>query len=153
MTPTLHSILVLLHLLGAVAWVGGMLFAHVVLRPAVAEVLEPPQRLRLMLAVFRRFFAGVAVAVAVILGTGFALLAPVGLAAAPAPWHLMLVTGLVMAGVFVVIYARLYPRMRRHVEASAWPAAAQVLARIRQLVATNLVLGLLTIAAAVAARG
>jgi uncharacterized membrane protein len=153
MSPTLHAILVLLHLLGAVAWVGGMLFAHVVLRPAVAEMPEPAQRLRLMLAVFRRFFAGVAVAVAVILGTGFALLAPVGLAAAPAGWQLMLVTGLVMATVFVVIYAQLYPLMRRHVEASAWPAAAQVLTRIRQLVAANLVLGLLTIAAAVAARG
>jgi len=153
MTPLLHSTLLLLHLLGAVAWVGGMLFAHFALRPAVAEVLEPPQRLRLMLAVFRRFFAGVAVAVVVILATGFALLAPVGFAAAPVGWHLMLAGGLVMTAVFVLIVARFYPRLRRHVEASAWPAAAPVLARIRQLVATNLVLGLLTIAAAILGRG
>lgn len=153
MNLSLHSILVLLHLLGVVAWVGGMLFAHAALRPAVAEVLEPPQRLKLMLATFRRFFAGVALAVVVILGTGFALIAPAGLAAAPAGWHLMLATGLLMAAIFAVIVGVFYPRMRRHVEAGAWPLAAQALARIRQLVVTNLVLGVVTIAAAVLARG
>lgn len=153
MTASIHSILVLLHLLGVVAWVGGMLFAHFALRPAAAEVLEPPLRLKLMLAAFRRFFAGVAVSVVVILATGFALIAPVGLAAAPAGWHLMLATGLVMAAIFAVIHAVHYPRMCRHVEASEWPLAAQVLARVRQLVATNLVLGIVTIAAAVLARG
>ena len=40
------SILITLHLLAAVVWVGGMFFAYVVLRPGMA-VLEPPQRLAL----------------------------------------------------------------------------------------------------------
>jgi uncharacterized membrane protein len=37
----------LLHLLSIVVWVGGMFFAYVVLRPSAAEILQPPERLRL----------------------------------------------------------------------------------------------------------
>ena len=36
-----------IHLLPIIVWVGGMIFAHVCLRPAVAQ-LEPPVSLRLM---------------------------------------------------------------------------------------------------------
>ena len=46
----------LIHHLAALIWVGGMFFAYVALRPAAMEVLDPPQRLRLWDAVFRRFF-------------------------------------------------------------------------------------------------
>lgn len=48
-----------------------MFFAHMVLRPAAAETLDPPQRLKLMDAVFRRFFVWVWGAVGAILATGF----------------------------------------------------------------------------------
>ena len=44
-----------LHILAAVAWVGGMLFAHQMLRPA-ARALEPGTRLPLWHRVFSRFF-------------------------------------------------------------------------------------------------
>jgi len=46
----------LIHLLAVLIWVGGMFFTHLVLRPAAVETLEPPQRLKLLDAVFRRFF-------------------------------------------------------------------------------------------------
>ena len=38
---------VFLHLLGVLIWVGGMFFAYMALRPAAAQLLEPPQRLTL----------------------------------------------------------------------------------------------------------
>ena len=41
------SVTITLHLLSAVIWVGGMFFAYMVLRPAAATLLEPPQRLPL----------------------------------------------------------------------------------------------------------
>lgn len=47
------DLLLALHLLGAVLWVGGMAFALFVLRPAAHEVLQAPERLALMLSVFR----------------------------------------------------------------------------------------------------
>ena len=50
------SVLATLHLLGVVVWVGGMFFAHMALRPAATELLEPPQRLPLLQATLMRFF-------------------------------------------------------------------------------------------------
>ena len=142
-------LLLLVHLLGAVLWVGGMAFAHFALRPAAAEVLEPPQRLPLLAATLGRFFRLVGVAVPLILLTGVALLGRVGLAAAPPAWHAMLALGLVMAGIFAFIVTVPYPRLKRHVAAREWPAAGAAMAVIRRWVGVNLVLGTLTLAAAV----
>ncbi|MEW6703934.1 MAG: CopD family protein [Pseudomonadota bacterium] len=146
-----HTLL-FLHLAGAIAWVGGMFFAYFCLRPAAARLLQPPQRLPLWAATFGRFLPLAAVAVALILASGFAMLLQVGFAAAPPGWHLMLALGLVMAAVFVSVYAVFYPRLKRHCDAAAWPAAAAALNRIRQLVGANLVLAVLVVAAAVSAR-
>ena len=51
----LGQLLYALHVLGAVLWVGGMAFALLALRPALAE-LEPPARLALHEGALRRFF-------------------------------------------------------------------------------------------------
>lgn len=148
----LYRLLVLLHLLAAIVWLGGMFFAYFCLRPAGATVLEPPQRLSLWSAVFARFLPLAGVAVLVILGSGAALLSRIGVSHAPLGWHVMLTLGLVMSGVFAYVYLALYPRLRERCAASAWPAAAEALNGIRRLVALNLVLGMCAIAAAMSAR-
>lgn len=148
----LRQLLILLHLAGVIVWVGGMFFAYFCLRPAAAQLLDPPQRLPLWVATFDRFFRLVAVAVVLILLSGFAMFAQVGFALAPPGWHIMMGLGLAMAGVFGYVYFVLYPKLRQHCAAAAWPAAAAALNGIRQLVAVNLVLGACTILAAVAAR-
>ena len=48
-------LLIALHLLAAVIWVGGMFFAYMVLRPS-AGLLEPAARLPLWQRVFGHFF-------------------------------------------------------------------------------------------------
>ena len=58
-----------------------------------------------------------------ILLSGLTMLVQTGFAAAPIGWHVMLALGLVMTGVFVYIYVGLFPRLRRHCDAAAWPAA------------------------------
>jgi len=68
-------LLLALHLLGAVVWVGGMFFALLVLRPSLA-VLEPPQRLALHMQVFRRFFLIVWHAMPAVIITGYAWYSP-----------------------------------------------------------------------------
>ncbi len=65
----------------------------------------------------------------------------------------MLALGLVMAGIFVFIYARLFPVLVRAVAAQQWQVAAGSLNRIRGLVFVNLCLGFVTVASAVLARG
>ena len=145
----LYHALLLLHLLAVVAWVGGMFFAHFCLRPAAVEELEPPARLPLMLAALRRFLGAMSVAVPLVVLTGLALFMPVGFGNAPVGWHVMLTLGLVMAGVYAFIHLVLLPRLRTYCAASAWPLAAQALNAIRRLVALNLALGVLAIAAVV----
>lgn len=142
----------MLHLLSVAVWVGGMFFAYQCLRPVAAQQLDPPARLRLWLGVFQRFFAWVWLAVVLILGSGLAMLLAVGLREAPLHWHLMLLGGLSMMAIFVLVYLGPYRALARAVAAQNSERGAAELARIRRLVGTNVVLGLLTIVVATAGR-
>lgn len=148
----LRQLAVLVHLLAAMAWVGGMFFAYFCLRPAAAQVLQPPQRLPLWAATFERFLKYTAVGVGLILATGLGMYLESGARNAPVGWHIMMTLGFAMAAVFAYVYAILYPELREHCAAAAWPAAGQTLNRIRQLVALNLGLGVATVVAAVSPR-
>ncbi len=147
-----YPLLLMLHVASVAVWVGGMFFAYQCLRPAAAALLAPPERLRLWQAVLQRFFGWVWLAVALIAASGLAMLLGVGLRRAPLHWHVMLAGGVLMIAVFVVVYLAPYAALRRAVAAQDWAAGGAALARVRRLVGVNLVLGLLTIAAATAGR-
>jgi uncharacterized membrane protein len=141
------QILLLLHILATVVWVGGMFFAHNCLRPVVLAQLEPPQRLRLWNGVFGRFFPWVWLSVVVLIGTGQALVMIMGgMKAVTYPIHLMVGLGYLMAVIFAFIYFMPYARLRQAVAAQDWPAGGQALNLIRKLVMTNLILGLSNVA-------
>ncbi len=137
------------HLLGVVAWVGGMLFAVVILRPSLS-VLEPPQRSALHGQLFARFFRLVWHAMPLVLLTGYAMLFGVygGLRHVAWPVHVMHLTGLVMAALFAFIFFGPWKAMRAATAQGDRPAAASAGDRIRRLVNVNLGLGLLTVAVA-----
>jgi len=65
----IYAILKTLHVLSIIVWIGGMVFAHFFLRPAVAQ-LEPAVRLPPMYAVLGRFFQAVLAASLLTLVTG-----------------------------------------------------------------------------------
>lgn len=148
----MRSIFLFLHLAGAIIWVGGMFFAYFCLRPAAGTLLEPPQRLPLWVATFKSFFLYTAISVVLIILSGFGMMGAIRMGTTPHGWLLMMVLGLVMAIIFAYVYWALYPKLVRNTEASAWPVAGAVLSVIRRLVALNLFLALLVIAAAVSAR-
>lgn len=145
----LGNLLYVLHLLGAVFWVGGMGFALLALRPALA-VLEPPQRLALHEGALSRFFLIVWHAMPVLLLTGWLLLFGWYGGFRGAGWHihLMHLTALLMAGIFVVLFAGPWKAFRRARAAGDGPAAVAAVERIRQLVMLNFALGLLTVVVA-----
>lgn len=143
---TFDPLWLFLHLAGVVVWVGGMFFAYVCLRPEAASQLEPPPRLRLWRGVLARFFTWVWVAVAVVLASGLALILRSGFAAAPLYQHIMFLMGLVMIAIYVFVFLVPYAGLSKAVAAEDWKAGGAALGRIRQLVGTNLALGLLTIA-------
>jgi len=144
----MRAFLLLIHLSGVIVWVGGMFFAHFCLRPVAAAQLPPPQRLPLLAAVLGRFFTAVAASIVAILASGFAIMGAAGFGQAPIQWHVMSGSGLVMAVIFGAIYFLNYPRLKAGVAAQDWPAAGAAMNRIRLLVATNLLLGALTIVVA-----
>lgn len=148
------SISIALHLLASVIWVGGMIFAHNSLRPAAAQVLEPPLRLELWVQVFRRFFVLVWLSIAVILGTGYWMLFNYfgGFAGAGTHIHIMHGAGLIMVMIFTHVFFAPYRRLKQAVIVQDYPLAATQLNMIRKLVGINVLIGLLVIVVASAGR-
>jgi uncharacterized membrane protein len=149
----LYASLKAIHLLGVVVWIGGMFFMLTCLRPAAAEVLEPPARVRLMHAALRRFFAAVSLAALLVLLSGAGMLGSVwrerasaGLAFnMPLDWYAMIGLFLVMAVVFAHVRLTLFRRVERALADQAWPVAAAALLAIRWEVTVNLVIGVFVI--------
>ena len=140
----------LIHLLAALIWVGGMFFAYVALRPAAVEVLEPPQRLSLWDAVFRRFFSWVWGAISILMVSGLYMVYLYGgLAHVARHIHIMLFIGLTMMVIYGYVYFGCYVPFSLHVAKQRWKEAGEILAKIRKLIAINLLLGLLTVCVAV----
>ena len=137
---------VMLHLLGVVVWVGGMFFAYLALRPAAAQLLEPPLRLPLWSATLKRFFRWVWIAVVLVLGSGFYMLSVIAdLGRAQLYVYVMLYIGVAMTLIFAYVFFWPLPVLGRAVTSQDWKAGAAALEQIRIAVAVNLSLGLLNV--------
>jgi uncharacterized membrane protein len=134
------------HILAAVIWVGGMFFAYMVLRPS-AGPLDPAMRLALWHRVFGRFFPMVWASIVALLASGYAMvfLGFGGFAHVGLHVHVMQATGILMMLIFFHLYFAPWKRFCRAIAAGDLPAAGRNLEMIRMIVATNLVLGLVTV--------
>ena len=148
----IYALLKTVHVLSIIVWIGGMVFAHFFLRPAVAQ-LEPPARLRLMHDVLGRFFQAVLLASLLTLASGVWMLGRVakqvvqsgGSFEMPLAWTVMAAMGVVMVAIFMHIRFALFKRLGGAVAASEWAAAGAALAQIRTWVSVNLGLGVLVL--------
>jgi len=143
----------LLHVLAATVWVGGMFFAFVCMRPAAAE-LEPAARLQLWSGTLTRFFRWVWASAGVLLVTGLWMVLTVlgGFGAAGLHVHLMLALGVLMMLLAAHVYFAPLKRLRHAVAAGHWTDAGKRLHQIRLFIAINLALGLIVVAVAGAGR-
>lgn len=146
----LYAIAQTLHLLSIILWVGGMAFVLFFLRPALGS-LQPPERVRLMHDVLRRFFGAVSAAIIIVLASGLWMMAEFASGASdsgvrmPMSWMVMATLGLLMMAIFGHIRFVLYRRLQRAVASSAWSAGGAALGAIRVWVLANLFLGLVII--------
>jgi uncharacterized membrane protein len=140
------ALLLALHLLAAVFWVGGMAFAYWVLRPA-AGPLDPPARLPLWRRVFDIFLPWVGLSIALLLASGYGMLAMYfgGFAGAPLYVNLMQGLGIIMMLLFFHLVAAPWRRFRAAVDNGTLSEAARHLNQIRIIVAVNLLLGVVTV--------
>ena len=150
----LYPIAVALHALSAVIWVGGMFFAHQVLRPYVSTMEPPPERPKLWSKVLAKFFIWVWKAVVLLPATGYFLIFSVygGFAGAGLYVHIMNGIGTVMIVIFIYLFFGPYKRFKAAAEAEDWPAAGALIPTIRRIVGTNLILGLITVAVGASGR-
>ena len=137
----------LLHVLAATVWVGGMFFALVCLRPAAAE-LDAALRTRLWAGALTRFFPWVWLSIVLLLVTGLWMTFEVlgGMKAAGLHVHLMLGLGLLMMLLAAHVYFAPLKRLRHAVAASHWTDAGKRLHQIRIFIAVNLALGIVVVA-------
>ena len=133
------------HAIAAIVWVGGMFFAYVCLRPSVGP-LDPPERVALWARVFGKFFPWVWLCVIVLLVSGFwiILVGMGGMKNTGMHIHSMMLLGLIMIALFAHLFAAPYRRLKAAVADGDPPTAAKQINQIRMIVATNLVLGLVT---------
>ncbi|MGH8307429.1 MAG: CopD family protein [Gammaproteobacteria bacterium] len=141
-----NAIAVALHVLSAVIWVGGMFFAYLALRPALAEHTALA-RAHLWTAVFRRFFPWVWACITLLLVTGFYLIfgAFGGFKQAPPFVNLMLALGIIMMLLFAHVYFASYRRLCHGVEVNDEAASKKAMNQIRIVILINLILGLIVI--------
>ena len=145
------SLALTFHILAAIIWIGGMFFAHMILRPS-AGALDLPARLALWDRVLGRFFMWVWLSIAALLLSGFAMvfIGYGGFAVLPPNISLMMTVGVVMAAIFTYIYFFHWHRFHRGVTAADWPSAEHSIRKIRRLVGLNLLLGFATVVLAAA---
>jgi len=142
--PVAFAFPVALHLLASTVWVGGMFFSLMVLRPCCLE-LDPPLRVQVMSGAVRRFFKWVWVVVAVLLATGYWMVATAF--SGGIGWHVsaMLALGNLMAVLFLYAYLGPFRRLQKALASGSIAEAGQRLNSIRQLIQTNLALGIVLV--------
>ncbi len=142
-----------LHVLSAVAWIGGMLFVLLVLRPALPD-LPAQARMPFFAKVLKRFFILVWHAVVVILVSGYLLVSGVfgGFGNAPVYVHIMHGLGLIMAGLFVFLFFFVFLPFRKAVSGTQTGDVQQLAGRMRLIVTINLIIGIVIVIVAAAGK-
>ena len=151
---TINTLSLVLHILSAVVWVGGMFFAHTFLRPVAAMRLEPPMRLTLWVGVFQKFFPFVWLAILFLPLTGYMMIFDIwgSMKSAPMYIHIMNGLGIIMIFIYMHVYFAPFKRLKDAVIKQDWQEGGRNLIIIRKMVGINLVIGLLVIIIASAGR-
>lgn len=150
-TPYTYFVLLALHVMGIVVWIGGSFFTYAALPAPAAQILQPAQRLAVWQATFKRFFPWVWVSVATVFVSG-EWLAHGWLDGLNAPLyiHVMFGIGVLLMLLFGHIYFSPYRRMRRALAAGDETEALRRLQQIRMLLGLIGVAGLLVVIIGVA---
>ena len=135
-----------LHVLATIVWVGGMFFAYLAARPALAE-LEPSLRARVWAGIFRRFFPWVWVAIAALLGTGVYLVYAMfeSFAATPPFVGAMMGLGILMMVLFTYLFFLPYRKLKQAITSGDAEKMKAAMGQIRIIIAVNLSLGLIVV--------
>ncbi len=139
----LRDVLLAVHLLSAVIWVGGMFYTLVVLRPALS-LLDAGPRLQVQMQTLKKLFFYIWHAMPLMILTGWAMVVLAWGGFASLPWSINAMQGLgiLMALIFAYTFFDPWQRLRRAVR-----PGPELITRIRNLLTLNIALGAVTIVA------
>lgn len=143
-----YTLALSVHALATLVWVGGMIFAHFVLRPASMD-MALPLRLALWRRVLPRFFTLVWGSIAALLISGYGVLFlgyRGGFTGGGIHIDIMQITGLIMIANFIYLYFGPFQAFKARVDTEEHAKAAATMGRIRQIVVINMILGIFTVA-------
>ncbi|MFK5970711.1 MAG: CopD family protein [Candidatus Marithrix sp.] len=154
MLQNIMAVVATLHILSVIVWIGGMFFAHMALRPVVANLLEPPIRLQVMAQVLERFFLWVWIAVILLWATGLWIIFGFfdGMASIRISVHIMFSLAAIMTALYIYIYFVPFPNLKLAISTEDFKQAGQHLAKIRSIIGFNLLLGIITVIIATGGR-
>lgn len=146
------SILIALHVVAALIWVGGLFFLLMAARPA-AFSMPVSERMPLFSKMLGRFFLWVWLSIIVLLVTGYMMIHALGgMAVVPSTVHIMQGLGWLMVLMFGHIFFAPWRRMRTALHAGALMDASRALNQIRVLASIALILGLIVVVIAAGGR-
>lgn len=141
----LIAVSIVLHILAVILWIGGMFFAHFVLRPVVNQLLEPTSRLTFFSAIFAKFFFYVWLSLIFLWLSGGTIIIIQGGMSQVAPYvHIMLAIATIMTFLFMYLFFMPYTALKHALEAQDIAEGVKKLTTIRRIVLTNLSLGIIT---------
>jgi uncharacterized membrane protein len=149
-------IIVFVHVLCAVAWVGGMIAIRMALHPVLPTIEDVNKRQELVIGVLNRFFLMVSTAIVFVGITGIIMMFGIGFKSVPNLYvavHVKTQIWMVMAVVYGVIYFR-FTKARKSFDAGDNETTAKLLAPLAKwLIPTNIFLGFIAIMLGVVLRG
>jgi len=149
-------IIVFIHVLFAVTWVGGMIAIRFTLHPSLPIIDDGAKRLELIISVLNRFFLMVSTAIVFVGITGIIMMLGIGFKGVPSLYvvvHIKTQIWMVMAIVYGVIYYR-FTKAKSCFYAGDNENTAKYLAPLAKfLIPINIFLGLVAIMLGIVLRG
>lgn len=138
------TVLIAIHILAAVVWVGGLFFIYFVLRPAVLD-MDLAGRLLVWRKCLDNFFPWLWGAIAALLGSGYGLI--IAFPDEVGGIHVPIMQGLgwIMILIFGHTYFSPYLRLRQALDRGDTNGAARQIEKFRLTLIASLSLGLITV--------
>jgi len=154
-TSSLLSLVVFLHVISAVLWVGGMIAIRFAVHYSIQNIVEPKIKIERTLENLKRFFNMVIPAIAILLITAIVLILSLGFKGTPlysfviakeAIWTIMTI-------VFIIIYIKRNKAEKAFIEGDFLGAKNNLSPIAKYYIPLNIILGIMAIYLGVTLRG
>ncbi|MCI4400151.1 MAG: hypothetical protein JHC37_06260 [Campylobacteraceae bacterium] len=149
-------VIVFIHVLFAVTWIGGMVAIRFAMHPALSVIEDGQKRVELTIATLNRFFLMVSTAIVFIGITGIIMMLGIGFKAVPTLYmvvHIKSQIWMVMAVVYGVIYFKFTKAKKLFLSGDLETTRKTLAPLAKWLIPTNIFLGLIEIMLGIVLRG